>query len=150
MFGALDISTSGMVAQRTRLEVVSANIANQGTLLDSQGRLSPYQRRFAILAPGNPGDPPGAAARSDAVAPGVRVVDIAIDRSPPRLRTYDPDSPVAFKDGPFKGYVAETNINSTIEQINAMEAVRAYEANVMAAEATKQMIGASLRLLGSA
>lgn len=147
MFGALDISTSGMVAQRTRLEVVSANIANQGTLLDAQGRLSPYQRRFAVLAPGNPGDAPGARPGD---APGVRVVDIAVDQSPPRLREYNPDSPVAFKDGPFKGYVAETNINSTIEQINAMEAVRAYEANVMAAEATKQMIAATLRLLGSA
>ena len=43
--------------------------------------------------------------------------------------------------------MAETGINSVVENVNALEAVRAYEANVMAAEATKQIMASSLRLL---
>ncbi len=39
------------------------------------------------------------------------------------------------------------DINPVVEQINAMEAVRAYEANVAAAEATKTMMAQALRLL---
>ncbi len=142
MYGILDISTSGMVAQRTRLQVVSANIANESAILDSEGRLNPYKRRFAVLAPGNP----GASSRAGRTL-GVHVAQIEVDQAPPRLREYNPDHPFAYKDGPYKGYVAETNINTTLENINAMEAVRAYEANVMAAEATKQMVTAALRLL---
>lgn len=149
MFGSLEISTSGMIAQRTRLEVASANIANQSSVLDAQGRVNPYQRRFAVLAAGSGagGGGVGAGANAENAALGVRVAQIGIDRTPARPRSFDPDHPLSFKSGPFKGYVAETNINSTMEQINAMEAVRAYEANVAAAEVTKQMTSVALRLL---
>lgn len=143
MYGALDISTSGMVAQRIRLEVASANLANASTLFDESGRLSPYQRRFAVFSPGNPQS--GTSGGKDF---GVQVKAILTDRqTPPNVREYDPDHPLAYKDGPYKGYIAETNVNSVEENINALEAMRAYEANVMAAEATKQMISSSLRLL---
>ncbi len=145
MFGSLEISTSGMIAQRTRLEVASANIANQSSVLDAQGRVNPYQRRFAVLAAGSGAGGGGVGAENAAL--GVRVAQIGIDRTPARPRSFDPDHPLSFKSGPFKGYVAETNINSTMEQINAMEAVRAYEANVAAAEVTKQMTSVALRLL---
>jgi flagellar basal-body rod protein FlgC len=145
VFGSLEISTSGMIAQRTRLEVASANIANQSSVLDAQGRVNPYQRRFAVLAAGSGAGGGGVGAENAAL--GVRVAQIGIDRTPARPRSFDPDHPLSFKSGPFKGYVAETNINSTMEQINAMEAVRAYEANVAAAEVTKQMTSVALRLL---
>lgn len=141
MYGALDISTSGMIAQRTRLEVISANIVNQDTVLDARENINPYQRRTALLAPG------ATRGIGGKYAPGVRVAQIAVDRAPFTPREYNPDSPLAFKSGPFKGYVAGTNVNAVVEQVNAIEAVRAYEANVMAAEATKQMVAAGLRLL---
>ena len=54
MYGALDISTSGMIAQRTRLEAIAANIANKDTILDEAGRNNPFQRRVAYFAPGDP------------------------------------------------------------------------------------------------
>jgi flagellar basal-body rod protein FlgC len=38
-------------------------------------------------------------------------------------------------------------VNAVWEQINAVEAARAYEANIVAAEATKSMLGQALRLL---
>ncbi len=142
MYGALDISTSGMIVQRTRLEVASANIANVGAIRDVNGALKPYQRRTAIVQAGDP------SARGDfAQRMSVRVGRIAVDDSAVQPRRYDPDHPDAFPDGPFKGYVAEVNVNPVIEQVNAMEAARAYEANVVAAEVTKQMMTTALRLI---
>ncbi|MEM9167001.1 MAG: flagellar basal body rod protein FlgC [Planctomycetota bacterium] len=137
MYGALDIATSGMIAQRTRLDVISANIANENTLLNAQGEYDPFRRRMALLAPGNP------SARSPrGQALGVQVKAIELDQAPFRLR-YAPDSPHADA----SGYIREPNIDSTTEQIDAMEAVRAYEANVAAAEAIKSIASQGLRLL---
>lgn len=140
MYGALDISTSGMMAQKVRLDVASANIANADALLDSQGRLNPYRARRVMFEASE-----GAQAGEQAF--GVRVARIELDPTPVQPGEWDPSSPYAFKDGPFKGYVARTNVNTVTETVNAMEAVRAYEANVMAAEATKQMFAAALRLI---
>jgi len=137
VYGALDISTSGMIAQRTRLDVASANLANADTLLDSSLRLNPYQARRVMLAP----------ASRDFKALGVRVAKIEIDRSPAPPGAFDPSNSLAYKDGPLAGYVARTNVDSIRENVNAMEAVRAYEANVMAAEASKAMFAATLRLI---
>ncbi len=139
MYGAFDISTSGMIAQRTRLEVATANITNQNAVLDANGNINPYKRRTVLLAPGEPA--------RDGQTFGVKVAAILIDESPAQPGEFNPDSPLAYKSGPLAGYVARTNVSPVIEQINALEATRAYEANVMAAEATKQMTAAGLRLL---
>lgn len=151
MYGFLDVSTSGMIAQRVRLEAASANLANQNSLLDSSGKLAPYRRREVMLAPGRGDEATGAdAARGEAMAGrsfGVHVAQIAIDQSDPKPEKYDPTSPYAYQDGPYKGYVATTGINPVMENVNAMEAVRAYEANVTAAEAAKAMIAATLRMI---
>lgn len=137
MYGSLDISTSGMIAQRTRLDVISANIANKGTILDADGNYNPFRRRMTMLAPGNP---EATSARGQSM--GVQVKEIALDESPFRLR-YQPTNPFADE----QGYIREPNIDTTTEQIDAMEAVRAYEANVAAAEAQKSMLSQGLRLL---
>lgn len=144
MYGALDISTSGMVVQRTRLDVASANIAagTANEVRDAQGRLNPFQRRVALVAPGDP-----SARNATAREMGVHVVDIAIDKAMNRPGRYDPADPNAFPSGPYKGYVAKVNIDPVIEQINMIEASRAYEANVTSAEVTKQMMGMALRLI---
>jgi len=149
MYGALDISTSGLIAQRTRLTVAAANIANADTLVDSQGEPNPYRRRFALLAPGPAGAPPSAARAGKAL--GVHVQEIAQDQSPFKL-VYDPGHPLAAKEddparGLRKGYVRAPNVDRTIEQINVTEALRAYEANIAAAEATKTMMASALQLL---
>jgi flagellar basal-body rod protein FlgC len=133
MFGALDTSASALVAQRVRLETVAANMANMNSIYDADGNVNPYRRRFTVFAPGDP------ATGSDR---GVHVREIALDQSDFRMR-YEPGHPAANAEG----YVAYPNVDSTIETINAIEAYRAYEANVTAAEATKQLIQSSLRLL---
>ncbi len=132
MYGTLDISTSGMVAQRTRMEVIAANIANVDTLVNAKGEYDPYRRRAAMLAPaGDPGNPQG-----------VRVADIHIERGALR-RDHQPGSPFADSEG----YVMVPDIDTTSEWVNGLQASRAYEANVAAAETTKNMIAQALRLL---
>lgn len=141
MYGSLDISTSGLIAQRTRMAAISANLANRETILDSSGAVNPYRRRHVMFAPGDP-----SAATAEGRSLGVHVAEIAIDENAVRLR-YEPGSPYAYQDGPNRGYVPVPDINPVVEQVNALEASRAYEANVAAADATKAMMAQALRLL---
>jgi len=131
MYGALDVSVSGMIAQRTRLQVAQANIANQNSILDADGEYAPYLRRHVALAAGGPDGPRG-----------VHVREIIAD--PDSLRPkHDPSSPYADENG----YVLTPDISPLIEQANAQEAVRAYEANVMVAEAGRSIMAQALRLI---
>ncbi|MBS0188810.1 MAG: flagellar basal body rod protein FlgC [Planctomycetes bacterium] len=141
MYGALDISTSGMMAQRARMAAIAANIANRSTILDDKGNVNPYRARHVMFAPGDP-----QAATPEGRRLGVHVAAIELDKGEFNYR-WDPTSPYAIQKGEKRGYVPEPNINPAIEQINAMEASRAYEANVVAAETTKQMMNQVLRLL---
>lgn len=142
MYGSLDVSTSGMIAQRTRLQVIAANIANRNAILNDAGEVDPYRRRIVAFAPGDP------TATTDAGrSMGVHVAAIDQDSTPAPPSEYDPTSRYAYKTGPYAGYVPTTNVNPVWEQVNALEASRAYEANVVAAEATKTMMAQALRLL---
>jgi len=141
MFGALDISVSGLVAQRTRLTAIASNIANADAILDESGRLNPYKARIVHFAPAGDADP------FNPRPAGVEVASITEDESEPRL-VWDPKHPFAFPEGhPKAGYVPYPNVNPVIEQINALSASRSYEANLAAADATKTMMSAALRLL---
>ena len=142
MYGALDISVSGMVAQRTRLETIAANIANKDAILDPNGDPNAFRRRIAILRPGDP-----AAKSASGRSSGVHVSEIMLDEAP-FIKKYEPNSPYAQPEGhPDHGYVYYPNIDSATEQVNAVEAMRAYEANVVAAEATKTITAQALRMI---
>ena len=134
MFGALDTSTSALVANRVRMETVAANIANANSITDENGENNPFRRRVALLAAGDP-----TSNRSQ----GVHVQEIILDQAPFQLE-HDPTHPLA---DPVTGYIKKPNINPIFEQVNALEISRAYEANIQAAEATKSMMQAALRLL---
>jgi len=128
MYGSLDISTSGMIAQRTRMEVTASNIANANTLENPRGEYDPYLRRAAMLAPSKNG--------------GVEVLDIHIEGDSLR-KAYRPGHAHADDDG----NILVPDIDPTIEWVNGIQASRAYEANIAAAEASKNMLAQSLRLL---
>ena len=133
MFEALDIGASGLTAQRARLDVIAANMANVSTTHDASGKPNPYRRRFAVISSG---------AVDDHSKPGVHVEGVRQDPAP-FLRKYDPTNQDAGPDG----YVKLPNVDPTVEFVNAIEASRAYEANVSMMEVTKSMINASLRLI---
>lgn len=133
MFGTLDISTSALVAQRTRMDVISSNMANRFTTMDAQGNYSPFRRRIAVFQAGDP---------SSGSAQGVHVKEIMQDPSDLR-KVYEP----GHKHADAEGYVLYPNVDPAMEMVNALEATRAYEANITAIEATKSMIQSSLRIL---
>src|SRR5687767_7166513 len=133
MFDALDIGASGLTAQRVRMDTIAGNVANINTTRNALGERMPYRRRFVVFSPGRAEDPS---------APGVRVAQIALDRSPFR-KVFDPGHADADKDG----YVLFPNIDLAIEQVNMLDASRAYEANVTMMETTKAMINSTLRLI---
>ena len=138
MFPALDISTSGLVAQRMRMNAISSNLANISTTHNERGEAVPYQPRFVIFQTDDSVGANGAA--------GVKVSSVETDQVEPRLK-YEPGHPDAIKEGPNKGYVAYPNINMMTEFTDALEAARAYEANLGAMEITKDMEQQTLKIL---
>lgn len=136
MFASLDVSASGLAAQRVRQDTIALNVASAGITragVDASGRPVPYRRQFPIVAPAT--DRRGRPA-------GVKVVSIETDLSEGDLR-YEPGHVDAGPDG----YVRYPNVDLATEFANMVEATRAYEANITAMEATKAMLSASLRLL---
>jgi|ERR1700722_3785405 len=133
MFDILDMGASGLMAQRTRLDTIAGNIANLSTTHDATGKVNPYRRKFVVFAAGQPDDPS---------RPGVHVQSIEQDQAPLQ-RKFEPGNPDADKDG----YVLYPNVDQTVEFVNALEASRAYEANVTMMETAKSMLNSDLRLL---
>jgi flagellar basal-body rod protein FlgC len=133
MFDILDMGASGLTAQRIRMDTIAGNIANINTTRDASGKVAPYRRRFVVFAPG---------ASNDSTEAGVHVQSIGTDQGP-FMKRYEPGHPDADKDG----YVSYPNIDLSIEMVNALEASRAYEANVTMMDTTKAMFNSSLRLL---
>lgn len=131
----MDISTSGLVAQRTRLNAISSNIANISTTHNELGQPVPYQARYAIFKTDDQ------LTTSDG-ALGVKVDSIQIDQTPPVLK-FQPGHPDANE----QGMVAYPGIDMLTEFVDAMEATRAYEANIGVMEVTKNLAQQTLRIL---
>ncbi|MFW5652944.1 MAG: hypothetical protein ACOC0P_02765, partial [Planctomycetota bacterium] len=54
MYGLLDVSASGMITQRTRLQIATSNLVNRTTLANSKGEYEPYRRLEPVIATGDP------------------------------------------------------------------------------------------------
>ncbi len=140
MFPALDISGSALTAQRLRLDAISGNIANISTTHNERGEPDPYQPRYVVFQADTEN-----ATRHGAM--GVKVASVELENVEP-LYKFEPNNPLAVQEGPRKGYVAYPNLNLTAEFVDALEATRAYEANVGVIESTKNMAAQTLRILG--
>ena len=138
MFPALDVSTSGLAAQRVRMNAISGNLANISTTHNEDGEAVPYQPRFVVFQTDESVGAKGAA--------GVRVESIEIEDLEP-LYKYEPHHPDAIKEGEWAGFVAYPNVNMMTEYTDAMEAARAYEANLGAIEISKDLANQTLRII---
>ena len=134
VFSALDISASGLYAERTRMNVIANNLANSNSTRTPEG--GPFRRQLVILR--------GVEAKQngDLSGLGVSVKGVVDDHSPFPL-IYDPGHPDANADG----YVAMPNVNVVEEMVDMITALRAYEANVTAIDANKSMVRAALDIL---
>ena len=139
MFPTLDISSSALEAQRARLTAISSNMANMSTTHNEAGEAQAYQPRFVIFAPDEAISAPGG-------AHGVKVSSVEISNVEPEWK-YQPGHPDAVKEGERQGYVAYPNIDMTTEFVDALEATRAYEANVGVMEITKSMMQQTLKII---
>ncbi|MBO7402881.1 MAG: flagellar basal body rod protein FlgC [Lachnospiraceae bacterium] len=158
LMSALNVSASGMTAQRLRLDLISQNIANVNTTRDENGNV--YRRQVAVFQEKKVGvgafsSTPTAGTfssmpstdsyrsfssllndRSLSYGKGVMVTGIAEDHVSAMNKVYDPAHPDADEDG----YVTYPNVNTVTEMTNLIDATRSYEANVTAFNATKNML----------
>lgn len=143
LFGSMNVSASGMTAQRLRMDTISQNIANINTTRTEDG--GPYRRKTVVFEEINRNNTFRGVLDnylSDAgKVGGVKVNSIVADESP-FIRTYDPNHP----DADEEGYVSMPNVNSIEEMTNLISANRSYEANITAFNATKSMISSALNI----
>jgi flagellar basal-body rod protein FlgC len=132
-FTALRISSSGLSAERTRVNIASSNLANAETTRTEQGgpykRLDPVFEAFAMELRASAQESPQ----------GVRVAEITEDDGPGK-RVYSPGHP----DADAEGFVTFPNVNPVHEVVNLMSASRGYDANATAVETLKQMASRGL------
>lgn len=122
LFTAMDISASGLRAQRTRMNVISSNLANAQTTRTKEG--GPYKRRDVIFKESS----------FEGQLASVEVDGIVTDSTPGK-RIYDPGNP----DADDSGYVTMPNVNMMEEMVNMINATRAFEANSIAVKSQKDM-----------
>ncbi len=136
---AMDISASALSAQRKRMSVIAGNIANANSLVTTDG--GPYRRREVTFATVMKGAFGGAGGKADRVG-GVTIASVSVSKEP--LKTiHDPQHPRADKDG----FVKMPNVNITKEMVDMVAAQRAYEANLAAMKAYRDMLRNSIGIL---
>jgi len=131
---AMRISSSGLTAQRMRMNTISSNIANINTTQTPEG--GPYRRKDVVFEsmPDSRSFGELVTSSPNADLQRVQVTDVVVDRKAP-IWKYEPDHPDANEEG----MVAYPNINLMEEMANMIQATRSYEANVSAMQATKDM-----------
>ncbi len=144
LYNSIEVSASGLSAERLAMDVIANNIANVNTTRTAEG--GPFKRQLAVFAQKpEAGD---AAAQSDgtddpaASRAGVQVSAIVADQSPDRL-VYDPTHP----DADANGYVHMPNVDIVKEMVDMMAASRAYEANVTAIQEARAIGTSTMNLL---
>ena len=131
-FSSMQISATGLAAERLRMDTISSNMANASTTRNAKGEKSPYVRMIAVFQE---------ALDSKKQMAGVKAVGIEEDKSPLR-REYNPNHSDADEDG----YVTMPNVNVLNEMAEMKVASRSYEANVDTLNALKSMFSKALEI----
>ncbi|MDR1397978.1 MAG: flagellar basal body rod protein FlgC [Desulfarculales bacterium] len=140
---SMEISASGLSAQRTRLNIISQNLANANVTRTAEG--GPYRRQITVFS----AEPFTNQLRKAIDQPlyradprrGVLVNEVKSDPSPFK-RVYDPSHP----DADDEGYVNLPNVEIVTEMTNLINASRSYDANVSAVQASKNMAMKALEI----
>lgn len=139
IFNSMQINTSGLHLERLKLDVISSNIANVNTTRTEDG--GPYlakQVTFSeVIKTQDSYFTPGTGRKSF----GVRIEGIEENEDNIRM-TYDPSHP----DADEEGFVSYPNVDMADEMINMMTALRTYDANVTAMNASKAMLNKALEI----
>ncbi len=133
MFDTINISATGLTAEKFRINIISQNLANVDTTRTKDG--GPYKRKVPIFSERFIGS------LFDQKPDGVEVSGIYEDKAPDRL-VYDPHHPDADKNG----YVHYPNVNAVREMVDMITAQRAYEANASVINSVKAMVQSTLKI----
>ena len=137
---SLDISATGLSAQRLRMNLISSNLANANTTRAENGE--PYKRKDVVFeAVRNTDFEEVLNEAENAMNSGVKVAEIVEDDKP-FIEKYDPGHP----DADEKGYIRLPNVNIVEEMVNMISASRSFEANATAVSNTKELAAAALRI----
>ena len=136
---SLNISGSGLTAQRLRMDIISENIANKDTTRTENG--DPYRRKMVVLSAKSNFQNMLIDNINEYKAGGVEVAEIIEDETEFKL-AYNPEHP----DADENGYVRMPNVDSLKETVDIMEAYRAYQANITALNTMKQMAVKALEI----
>jgi flagellar basal-body rod protein FlgC len=134
----MNIHTSGLTAERLRMDTISTNIANSETTRTEQG--GPYIRKIAVFQEQLKFEM-GKNGRREKVSAGIKAVAVT-DSAEETPLLFKPDHP----DADDTGYVRMPNVNLMTEMIDMMVARRAYEANVTALNTSKAMLVKALEI----
>jgi len=143
---SIDISATGLTAQRLRMDTIASNMANIESTRTQNGQ-GPYRRQIVLFEAVKPSSGKKFGRVMDeqlAKMRGVRVADIR-EMSPeesPLRRVYEPSHPDADADG----YVNYPNVNVVEEMVNMISATRSFEANAKVIEAAKAMAAKALTI----
>jgi flagellar basal-body rod protein FlgC len=143
MFDSMHVSASGLAAERLRMDVIAQNLANANSTRGADGQ--PYRRHEVVFRSADVGATTGGQKSGRATNDELHGVEpVAIVEDPSALRSvYDPSHP----DADENGYVHYPNVNPVTEMVDMMTATRAYEANVTAMNAAKNMALKALDIL---
>lgn len=140
-FRAMEITASGLNAERSRMNTLASNLANARTTRTAAG--GPYKRLDPVFqaVPMAQKFRDLVSDRTAQVASTVEVKGIREDPNPPQM-VYDPTHP----DANGEGYIALPNISVVQEMVNMMTASRAYEAGVTVMQTVKGMARSALSI----
>ena len=142
LFQSFDINTSGLTAQRFRMDVISENVANVTTTRTEDE--TPYTRKIVTFREKNvtPFRKVLSNTREAYLGNGVKVSKVSEDTESEYVMKYDPSHP----DADENGYVSYPNVNIITEMTNMIDASRSYEANLTAFETSKAIALKGLEL----
>ena len=136
MFTSFDINSSGLTAQRYRMDIISENVANANTTRTGDG--TPYVRKVVPFKEKDKQTPFSRVLNKSMdkyTGEGVKIGGVYKDTQTEMNMVYDPSHP----DADENGYVTYPNVNIITEMTNLIDASRAYEANATAFNASKSM-----------
>ena len=143
IFGSIDISSSALTAEKTRIDVISKNIANANSKTSGG---TPYRRQLAVFEENNNSKPFASFMgmeinkfKSGQIDGGVRISKIVEDQSDFKYK-YEPGHP----DADENGYVQMSNVEVVREMIDLISAQRGYDANITAINSSKAMLNKAL------
>lgn len=138
-FRGMRISSSGLSAERLRMDTITGNIANASTTRGKDGK--PYIRKIAVFEENLANELNKQSGKFEEKHMGIKAVGVEEDKSELR-KVYDPYHPDANEEG----YVLMPNVNILNEMVDLIAASRSYEANITALNSQKAMLSKTLEI----